>query len=323
MAAPTNTLTGETPNNGAREDLENVIYRVAAEETPFSSNIGTTKATAITHDWQTESLATPDATNAQLEGDDVSTLDAPNLTTRVKNICQIFRKTGGVSRTQGVVKLAGRDDELDRQKVLKGIELRRDMEARFIGNFASVEEAGATTRKSAGALAFVTSNDNRGAGGADGGYNTGTGLVAAATNGTQRAFAESQIKAVRATSFSNGGKATQAYMSGPLKQQFSAFTGIADIRKDVKGNNQATIIAAADVYVDDFGELVLIPHAYGLTRDVLLIDPKMFAVATLDGVKSTALGKSGDSDKFMLTAEKTLVCRNQAASGAVADLLAA
>lgn len=49
MSAPTNTVTGETPNVGAREDLEDVIYRVAPEETPFISNIGTTKATAIYH----------------------------------------------------------------------------------------------------------------------------------------------------------------------------------------------------------------------------------------------------------------------------------
>jgi hypothetical protein len=34
-----------------------------------------------------------------------------------------------------------------------------------------------------------------------------------------------------ATAFSNGGKPTQAYMGPTHKQQFSAFTGIADIRR--------------------------------------------------------------------------------------------
>jgi hypothetical protein len=318
MAAPTNTLTGETPNVGAREDLEDVIYRVAPEETPFTSNIGTTKAKAITHEWQIRALASADETNAQLEGDDVGTVDAPNTTTRVKNICQIFRKTGSVSRTQQVVDLAGRADELDEQKMLKGIELRRDMEKRFLGNYASVEENGATTRKAAGLAAWITSNDSRGSGGSDGGW--GGTVVAAATNGTQRTFTETLIKSVRATSFSNGGKATQVYMSGTHKQQFSAFTGIADIRKEVRGNTQAVIIAAADVYVDDFGELVLIPHPYALSRDVVGVDPKMAAVATLDGVKSEMLAKTGDSDKFMITAEKTLVSRNEKAHFVVADL---
>jgi hypothetical protein len=40
MAAPTNVVTSATPNVGVREDLEDVIYRVAPEETPFVSNIG-------------------------------------------------------------------------------------------------------------------------------------------------------------------------------------------------------------------------------------------------------------------------------------------
>lgn len=320
MAAPTNTVTAETPNVGMREDLEDVIYRVAPEETPFTSNIGKVSARAITHDWQTETLAQADGTNSALEGDDVGTLDAPNLTTRLKNICQIFRKTGGVADTQEYVNLAGRTNEMDRQKVLKGIELRRDIEARMIGNYASVEESGSTTRKSAGALAWITSNDSRGSGGSDGGYNSGTGLVAAATPGSQRTFTESLVKAMLATAFSNGGKPTQAYMSGTHKQQFSAFTGIADIRANVSGTSQATIYGAADVYVSDFGSITLIPHPYGLTSDCLFIDPKMWAVATLRGVQSKMLAKTGDNERFLITAEKTLVSRNEKASGVVADL---
>ena len=42
MAVPTNTLV-KSAVVGEREDLENDIYRVAPEETPFTSNIGTTK----------------------------------------------------------------------------------------------------------------------------------------------------------------------------------------------------------------------------------------------------------------------------------------
>lgn len=320
MAAPTNTITGETPNVGAREDLEDKIYRVAPEETPFTSNIGKVTAKAIVHEWQTETLATPSGTNAQLEGDDVGTLDAGNLTTRVKNICQIGWKTGGVSETQEAVDLAGRASELARQKILKGIELKRDFETRFIGNYASVEENGATTRKAAGALAWITSNDSRGATGADGGYNSGTGLVAAATPGTQRTFTEALVKAVLATAFANGGKPSQAYMGGTHKQQFSTFTGIADIRAGVSGDSQATIYGAADVYVSDFGKLVLIPHPYALTRDCLLIDPKLWAVATLRPMTTTMLAKTGDNERFLIRGEKTLVSRNEKGSGAVYDL---
>ena len=66
---------------------------------------------------------------------------APNLTTRVGNYCQIATETGGVTRTQEVVDKAGRKSELNRQKVLKGLELRRDIEASICGKSASRAEA--------------------------------------------------------------------------------------------------------------------------------------------------------------------------------------
>jgi hypothetical protein len=317
MTAPTHTITSATPNVGAREDLEDNIYRVAPEETPFVSNIGSVKAKAIYHEWQTETLATAVATNAQLEGDDY-TLSAGNLTTRIGNYVQIHAKTGGVSETQQVVDLAGRADELARQKVLKTIEMKRDLETRVIGNYASVAESGATTRKTAGILAFITSNDSRGAGGSDGGF--ATGIVAAATNGTQRTFTEGLLKAAWATTFTNGGKPTQIYMGGTHKQQFSAFTGIADIRSDVSGKGQATIYGAADVYVGDFGSLTAIPHAYGLSRDAVMVDPKMAKIATLRGVSSKTLAVSGDNEKFLITMEKGLCILNEKAHAVIADL---
>lgn len=317
MTAPTNTVTSATPNVGVREDLEDNIYRVAPEETPFVSNIGTTKATNIYHEWQTESLATASATNAQLEGDDYA-LGAPNLTTRLGNYMQIVAKAGGVSRTQEVVNKAGRDSELARQKVLKTIEMKRDLEMRVIGNYASVAESGATTRKTAGILAFLTSNDSRGAGGSDGGFSAG--IVAAATDGTQRTFTEDLVKAALATTFGNGGKPTQAYMGAAHKQQFAAFTGLADNRATASGTSQLTIYGGADVYVSDFGALTLIPHAYGLTRDCLLLDPKMAAIATLDGLKSKTLASNGDNEKFLLTMEKGLVVKNEKAHAVIADL---
>lgn len=318
MTAPTNTIgsTGTpVPNIGIREDLENTIYRVAPESTPLISNLGTSKATNVYHEWQTETLATPVATNAQLEGDDYS-LGAANLTTRVGNYMQIVAKTGGVSRTQEVVDKAGRDSELARQKVLKTIEVKRDLEMRLVGNFASVVESGATTRKSAGLLAFLTTNTSKA--GSDGGFSAG--IVAAATNGTQRTFTEALVKSVLATAFSNGATPTQAYMGPTHKQQFSAFTGIADIRSEVSGKGMATIYGAADMYVSDFGAITLIPHPYGLTRDCVFVDPNYAKVATLDGLKSKELASSGDNMKFLITLEKGLVVSNERAHAVIRDL---
>lgn len=307
---------------GNREDLTDVIHRVAPEKTPLISLIGRGQAKARQHDWQTEDLAAPNAANAQLEGDDVGTLDNPNISVRLANYCQIFRKTGGVSRTQEQVDKAGRKSEMTRQKVLKGIELRRDKEARYCGNFASQNESGATPRASAGLLAWLTTNTDRGAGGANGGFSAG--IVAAATNGTLRTFTEAQVKAVQAKRFAASGSTdgAVALMGGALKQKFSEFTGIADIRKDVT-RGMATIVAGAEVYVSDFGELRLVPHPYAFSRDCAIVDPSMLADALLDGYQTEALAKNGDNERFMMVSESTLEMKNEKAHGVVADIQAA
>jgi hypothetical protein len=317
MTAPTNLST--TLNAvGNREDLEDTIYRVAPEKTPFLSAIGKKKAQARYHEWQTENLATPNPSNAALEGDDIGTLDAPNNTVRVGNYCQIFRKTLGVSRTQEVVDKAGRKSEVNRQKVRKGIELRRDMEARMIGNYASVAESGGTPRGTAGILAWLTTNVSRGGSGTNGGFTSG--VVNAAGNGSQRTLTEALLKAAWATAFGNGANPSIAFMGPVQKQQFSAFTGIADIRAEVKGREQATIIAGAEVYVGDFGQLMLVPHPYGLTRDLVALDPEYAAVATLDGFKTDDLAKTGDSQRQIMTQEAAFECANEKAHFVIADL---
>lgn len=318
MAAPTNTETTLTAK-GLREDLSNLIFRVAAEQTPFLSAIGRTTAKAIYHEWQTETLATPDADNAALEGGDVGTHGAPNRTARVGNTCQILTKDGVVSGTMEVVDKAGRKSEFARQKLIKGKEAMRDLEARAIGNKAAVAEAGATTRKMGGALAWTATSTNRGAGGADGGFSATPGPVAA-TNGTQRSFTEAQLKDVLQKGFNQGATMSAAFMGGAHKQIASSFTGIADIRVDAPAKKAATIMAAADFYTGDFGTVGFVPHPYGLTRDCLVIDPDMWALATLRAWDTKPLAKTGDNERFQLVGEFTLECKNEKSSGAVADL---
>ena len=86
------------------------------------------KATAVNHEWQTQALAAVDTANAVLEGDDATT-DAATPTVRLGNICQISDKVARVTGTQRAVEHAGRDDELEYQEMLKGLELKRDMES--------------------------------------------------------------------------------------------------------------------------------------------------------------------------------------------------
>lgn len=314
MSAPTGVNTTLVAV-GNREDLEDKIYRVAPEETPFMSNIGRTEATSITHEWLTEDLASPDATTQFLEGDDVTTLSTANQPARIGNLCQINGKKYGVSGTEQAVKSAGKSGSLSRQRVLKGLEARRDAELRFVGNYATVAESGATARKCGGVLAGISSNVSLGAGGAVTAISGSTWT--AATPGTARTLTETLVKAVQSSAFTNGARPSLALMGPTQKQNWSAFTGVASIRKEAPGNKMATLIGAVDVYVSDFGNLALVPHPYGLTTSAIGIDPDMWAVGVLRGWKTVKLAKLGDSDREEILAEHTLIARNQKSSWAI------
>lgn len=318
MALPTNTHITYA-NVGIREDLSDTIYNISPEETPFTNNIGRGSAKQTYHEWQTQALTAAVDTNANLEGDDAN-LDAANTTTRVGNRTQIADKTAVVSGTNQAVDLAGRASEMALQVMLKGKELARDVEKQMLSNKASVTGNSSTARVSAGMESWLTSNVSRGSGGSSGGFSGGT--VSAPTDGTQRAFTETLLKAVQLSCFNNGSKASQLYMGGTQKQVFSSFAGIAVNRIDnPPSTGQVAIVGAADVYVGDFGKLTAIPHPYGMrSRTVLAIDPNFARMATLRPMQNLEIGKTGDNDKRQIIIEYTLQVDNEAAHGVVADL---
>src|SRR5499426_2377113 len=162
MALPTNTFaTYEAVGN--REDLSDVIYRIDPTDTPAMSGFEREKASAVNHEWQTQALAPVDAANAVLEGDDANT-DAVTPTVRLGNLCQISDKVARVSGTQRAVESAGRDDELEYQEMLKGMELKRDMESILVGtNQAKAAGNSSTARLTASVLSWIKSNTSRGA----------------------------------------------------------------------------------------------------------------------------------------------------------------
>ena len=78
MAQVTNTFSVYDAK-GLREDLSDIIYSIAPTETPFMSGIGKEKATAVLHEWQTDSLASAVANNAQIEGDETASKHTQHL----------------------------------------------------------------------------------------------------------------------------------------------------------------------------------------------------------------------------------------------------
>lgn len=315
---------------GKAEDFRDVIYTIAVETKPALKLLGTGgKPKATKHMWQTDALRAP-ADNAKVQGDEAS-FTVPAATAEVGNFTQISSETIVITGTMDAIKMYGRKDELKRQLVKKSEELTRDIERAVIGkNQASVAGTSATPSQAGSFGAWLTTNVSRGATGANGGYQSGSGLVNAATDGTQRAFTEALYKAVAQSCHQSGAMPETAMLAPVHKVLFSGFAGIAVNRVDQNAERamkkQAVILAGADIYQGDFGMQQIVSNPYmstalnGRARDCFLIDSEFAELAYLRKMETETLGRTGDAEKRLIVCEWTLVVKNEAAHGVIADL---
>ena len=304
---------------GMREDLSDVIYSISPTDTPFMSSIGKTKATAVLHEWQTDSLAAATLSNFAVEGDTAS--DATmSPTTRVGNRCQIAQKTVKISGTLQAVDKAGRKSEKAYQLAKASSEIKRDMETSVLSNQVAANGNSTTARKLGGLQAWLATNGDFGSGGSAGASGT-----TARTNGTNRTFDEATLKTVIREVYAAGGNPKVLMVNPAHKQVVSAFAGIAAQRFMAPSNAPTTIIGAADVYLSDFGTVSVVPNRFMTSTNscdetAFVLDPDMAAIAYLRPFQTNELAVTGDNESTQLLCEYTLEVRNEAAHGIIADL---
>lgn len=323
MAVITNTFQS-TSAVGNREDLSDIVSRITPQDTPIYSMIGKRKVSNTNPQWEIDTLRAP-AANAQLEGDEYA-FTAITPPARVQNRTQILREGYVVSKTQEAIDNAGSVEKLAEAKVKAGITIRKDIELSIVSNVASV---GGATRISGGLPSWLTSNVSRGASGANGGYSSGTGLTVAATNGTQRAFTKTLLDTVMQSAYISGGNVTDAVLSPYAKSVFVTFmsdTNVAAFRYAADGKGKNTIVGTADVYEGPFGKVMVTPNrvmatSAAVARNVFLLNSDYLDWGTLRPLQEDPnLAKTGDATKGMMVHEGTLVVKNEAALGVVADI---
>jgi hypothetical protein len=314
MAVPTNTLQTYQASANA-EDVSDIIYNISPVDTPFLSMAKKGVAEATYTEWTIEALDAADGTNAVIEGDD-ATAGASTTNTRVGNYCQIVRKVVSVSSTQNKVRKYGTGNEFAKQKAKKSKELKRDMETIMLQSQARVVGDAATAQKMRSLPGWITTNDSRGAGGADGNATT------AQTDGTQRAFTESLLKSVIVQCATNANDMPTMVMAGPANRAnlSSQLSGSSSKFYDIK---DSTLNATISVYKSDYGPLKLTMNRFQRERDMWLLNPDFIGVRYLEPMSYDDLAKTGLSQKGQLYANFTLEVSNQAAHGVVADLLTA
>lgn len=310
MALQTGTFTTYS-QIGIREELADVIYDITPVDVPFVSSVEQETVANTLFEWQIQSLNAVSKTGA-LDGDDAPQ-DTSNPTTLVNNRTHIRTRDARVSGTARAMDTAGRADELDYQILMRGQELKRDMEAIACDNNAKVAGNSTTARETAGIVSWIATNTDGAA--AD---PTGDGSDAA-TDGTQRAFTEDQLKTVLRECFDSGGM-PDTIMAGPFNRQI--LSSFSAGRTNVQKAEDATLHATFDVYESDFGQLRIIPNRFQRARDVLVLQMDMWSLCFLPGrnMETFDIAKTGDSDARQIVVEFGVKAKNEAANGIVRDL---
>ena len=96
------------------------------------------------------------------------------------------------------------------------------------------------------------------------------------------------------------------------------FIGNNNQRSNVEASGNR-VIKNMQIYVTPWGDVNFVPSRHNRGRDVWIMQDDMWAVAVGRPTATEELAKTGDSDKRQIVTELTLVCRNEAASGLVAD----
>lgn len=321
MAVVSNTFQ-TTSSNTNREELSDVINRITPEDTPIYSMISKAKFDTTHPEWGVDELASP-AANIQLEGDEYS-FDATTAPSRYGTYTQIMRKGGIVSETQDITDEAGKALSVKKQKLKKGIELRKDVEFAIVDTNASASGA---TREMGSLNTWIETNESRGSGGSSGGFSSG--VTTAPTNGTQRAFTKAQLDDVMQQGYQSGANFKHVFCAPYVKSVFVTFmsdSNVASFRYAASNGNQNSIVANADVYEGPFGKVMLHPNrvmagAAAQARNVFLVDTEHLSFGWLRKIKEDkGLAKTGDAKKFMLIGEGALKTNNEKGLGVIADV---
>lgn len=294
---------------GIREDLSDMIYNIDPTETPVVTAIGVDSEGGgnTLFDWQVDSLDAPSSSNAKIEGEDAAAA-ALGATTRLNNYHQISDKVYGVTGTARSMNGAGRGDELDYQRLKKGVELRKDIEAVLTGiHQAKLVGSNTVARLTGNFASFITTNALVGATGT---LPTGDGSDVPAA-GTPYSITEAILAARLQAAWTAGARPTMAFMPAAIKVTANGFLGRADHVRSVSDDN--VVYANVDVYVSEFGTVEMIPCRDIEANTVLGIDPEFAGLKYLRSFETTELAKVGDSDREQMIVEYGLKVDNEAA----------
>jgi len=320
-------------NGLINEDVMNKIWDISKIPLPLTDMIGTDSHSNEYYEWTQDELAAPVTTNKTIDGSDQDAATNDTSTgSRVGNHSQTSVKNVRVSTRAIESDTIGRANELSYQVMMRQQELRRDCEAAMLSNNPSIAGTDAVAGQSGGLNAWLETNVSFGTGGSAGGYNTGTGIVDAATLGTAEALTEAKVRDVAEDIYTEGGNPTVLMMVPSVCRKFSEYlfsssARIATLTSETgQSESGATAKGSVNVFVTDFGvTLDLIPNRLQQNTgtdesSAFMLDPMHLRQSFLHSFRTEPLAKVGLSEKRLMSADWTLVCTTEKAHGLIGDI---
>ena len=326
-----------------REDVMNKIWDISRIPLPFTDMVGTGSAKNSYKEWTTDELASPDVANAVVDGSDASGNDTA-VGARVGNHHQISDKIVRVSYRADASDTIGRSKELSYQLMRRQQELRRDVEAISLLNQASIADDGNTQEGLAGGLPTWLESNNVN-------YTTTPGFDKAGTGTTVTSvgvvtadgitLTEDAIRDIVQDVYEDGGNPTRLMAVPAVIRQISEYlftssARVATLMSDQgKSSEKATALGSVNVFVTDFGTLLLVPnrlqnsYAAGFATpslsedfsDVFIIDPEYAALCYLKGYRTDMLAKTGLAENRQMSVDWTLIVNTEKAHGIIPSVL--
>jgi hypothetical protein len=290
---------------GKREDISDVITMISPTKTPFTSLIKEGKVHNTIFQWQEDALASPNLTNAQVDGF-VASDAAPVSTVMRNNVTQILAKTVNIAETTEAVSRYGRAKEIAYQLSKYAAEVKRDLEAIYLSGQTTVAGNNATARTMNSFQAQVDSSLLFKTGGA--------AITMAESTGTVNLMATLQALYVN-------GVDPDVLMVPPAESlaisNYAAASGRYRTLSDANSTQASTIVNVIDLYVSPFGEVKVILNRFQLATDYLIFDPAMWERPVLRPWSRETLAKVGDSTRMLIVGEFSLRHKNYFASAIV------
>jgi hypothetical protein len=296
---------------GAKEDVSDVISNISPTKTPFTSMTGSEKCSAVTFEWQEDSLRSV-AENAQVQGF-TATPTARTPTVMRDNRTQIMQDTFEVAGTTDAISTYGRGTETALQASKAMAAIKRDLEHAFVGT-GQTKVAPAnnlTASKMAGVQAQIDST------------------MYTYTGGAGTAMTETNLLDALEDCYAQGAEPSVIMVTPKRARAVAAFAAASGRNRDIQnGTKDRAIINVVDLYVSPYGEQKVVLNRFlkaetdGTGADTLVFDPANWNKVTLRPWSRETLAKTGDRTSHMLLGEFSLKHKNFKASAIIREAVA-